>query len=166
MNARMRQEQKDLHCKIAEHRTKLEQVQESIENLEGNISQKTAAVCERLDTISENANATQLSILSMRHLRDQIMAYITTFPKEGIELLKTVIKNNAQIYQTLIQIQHSVSRAPSSIQASNLRFTNVLGEYRELPYEYFCQWEVRRLPIALFVRRYGLTITARHSKAF
>ena len=147
----MKQGQKDLHCKIIEHRTKLEQVQASIENLEGNISQKTAAVCERLNTISEKANAMQLSVLSMRHFRDQIMAYVRIFPKEGIELLKTVIKNNAQIYQTLMQIQHSVSRAPSSLQASNLRFTNVLGEYRELPYEYFCQWEVRRLPFALFV---------------
>ena len=151
MNARMKQEQKDLHCKIAEHRTKLEQVQTSIENLEGNISQKTAAVCEKLNTISEKANATQLSVLSLRHFRDQIMAYIRTFPKEGIELLKTVIKNNAQIYQTLMQIQHSVSRAPSSLQPSNLRFTNVLGEYRELPYEYFCHWEVRRLSNSLLV---------------
>lgn len=147
MNVRMKQEQKDLHCKIAEHRTKLEQVQASIESLEGNISQKTAAVCERLNTISEKANAVQLSVLNMRHLKDQIMAYIRTFPKEGIELLKTIIKNNAQICQTLMQIQHSVSRAPSSLQASNLRFTNVLGEYRELPYEYFCQWEVRSLPL-------------------
>ena len=151
MNVRMKQEQKDLHCKIAEHRIRLERVQSSIENLEGNISQKTVAVCERLNTISEKANALQLSILSMRHFKDQIMAYIRTFPKEGIELLKTVIKNNAQIYQTLMQIQHSVSRAPSSLQASNLRFTNVLGEYRELPYEYFCQWEVRRLPNGLLL---------------
>ena len=151
MNARMKQEQKDLHSKIAEHKTKLEQVEASIENLESNISQKTAAVCERLDTITEKSIATQISMLSMRHIRDQIMAYIRTFPKEGIELLKTVIKNNAQIYQTLMQIQHSVSRAPSSLQASNLRFTNVLGEYRELPYEYFCQWEVRRLPNVLLL---------------
>ena len=151
MNARMKQEQKDLHSKIAEHKTKLEQVEASIENLESNISQKTAAVCERLDTITEKSNATQISMLSMRHIRDQIMAYIRTFPKEGVELLKTVIKNNAQIYQTLMQIQHSVSRAPSSLQASNLRFTNVLGEYRELPYEYFCQWEVRRLPNVLLL---------------
>ena len=150
MNARMKQEQNHLRYKIAEHRTNLEQVQAKIENLEGNISQKTAAVCERLDTISEKANATQLSILSMRHLGDQIMAYIRTFPKEGVDLLKTIMKNNAQIYQALMQIQNSISRAPSSLQASNLRFTDVLGEHRELPYEYFCQWEVRRLPNALY----------------
>ena len=107
------------------------------------MSQKTAAVCERLNTISEHAHATQLSILSIRHLGEQITAYIRTFPKEVRDLLNTIINNNAQMYQTLVQIQYSISRAPSSLQASNLRFTNVLGEYRELPYEYFCHWEVR-----------------------
>ena len=147
MNARTKQEHGDLLSKIAEHRAAMTTTQKSVELLNDKVSQEGADIRGRLDAISNKVDATHVSIISMQSLGGKILYYIRTFPTEVRGLLQTIMWNNWQMYQVLLQIQQNTSRAPTALHASNIRFTNVLGEYKELPYEYFCHWEVRMLPM-------------------
>ena len=143
MSARTKREHGDLLSKVAEHRAAMHTVQASVEQLKDGVAEVGVDMRGRLDAISSLADATKVSIISMRSLGEQILAYIRTFPIEIRSLLRTIVQNNWHMYQVLLQVQQNTSRPPTSQHASNIRFTNVLGEYRELPYEYFCQWEVR-----------------------
>ena len=128
--------------KIAEHRATVLHVQKQLESLEVNVTEEGSATRARLDAIYSNTNATQASVTNLRTLAEQAADYIRTVPQNFRDALKAPMQNNWQMYQLLLQIQQAVSRAPTSLHTSNIRFTNVLGEYRELPYEYFCHWEV------------------------
>ena len=128
--------------KIAEHRATVLHVQRQVESLKDNMTEEGTATRARLDAISSDTNATQASVTNLRTLAEQIAGYIRTFPQNVRDALQGPMQSNWQMYQILLQIQRATSRAPTSLHASNIRFTNALGEYRELPYEYFCYWEV------------------------
>ena len=128
--------------KIAEHRATVLHVQKQVESLKDNMTEEGTATRARLDAISSDTNATQASVTNLRTLAEQITVYIRTFPQNVRDALQGPMQSNWQMYQILLQIQRATSRAPTSLHASNIRFTNALGEYRELPYEFFCQWEV------------------------
>ena len=128
--------------KVVEHRATVLQVQNQVETLKDNMTEEGMATRARLDAISSDINATQASVTSLRTLAEQITGYIRTFPQSVRDSLQAPMQSNWQIYQVLLQIQQAISRAPTSSHASSIRFTNALGEYRELPYEYFCHWEV------------------------
>ena len=128
--------------KIADHRATVLHVQKQVESLKDNMIEEGTATRARLDAISSDTNATQASITNLRTLAEQITGYIRTFPQNVRDALQGPMQSNWQMYQILLQIQRATSRAPTSLHASNIRFTNALGEYRELPYEYFCHWEV------------------------
>lgn len=131
--------------KVAEQRSTLLQVQEQVGRLKADMKEKVTATHAGLDAISSGTNATQASLMSLRTLEDQIMSYIRTFPRDVRDALQAIMQNYWQMYQVLLQIQQTTSRAPTCSHTSNIRFTNALGEYRELPYEYLCYWEVRKL---------------------
>ncbi|KAL2043073.1 hypothetical protein N7G274_004133 [Stereocaulon virgatum] len=141
MNARTKMEHGDLLSKIGEHRAAMDKIRESVEQVDDRITKEREVLYGRMEAISDKMDAAQLSIIGMRSLGERILEYIKTFPREIRGLLRAIMQNNWQMYQVLLQIQHNTSRAPTAMQASNIRFTNVLGEYRELPYEYFCHWE-------------------------
>ena len=142
MNSRTAREHGDLISKVAEHRAIALHVQEQVETLKNNLTEEGIAIRAKLDAISSDTNATQASVTSLRTMAEQITDYIRTIPQSFRESLQAPMQSNWQMYQVLLQIQQTFSRAPTSLHVSNIRFTNALGEYRELPYEYFCQWEV------------------------
>jgi len=135
MNARTKQEHSIFMSKIVEHRAALYHVQYLV-------THETSNLHEKLDAMSHKLEATQGSVMSLRNVGEQLMTFIGTFPIEIRDLLRNILRNNWQMYQVLLAIQRGTSRTRTSVQASNIRFTNALEEYRELPYEYFCQWEV------------------------
>ena len=73
---------------------------------------------------------------------DQILSFIRTFPQDIRERLQVLTQSDWRTYQAVLQVQDQIARSPTSLQESDIHFTNVLGEHRTLPYEYFCQWEV------------------------
>lgn len=125
--------------KIAEQRATLHQVHDSIERVES----KMEGVDSSCRAILSKVEETQTSVMSLRSLGEQIMAFIRTFPHDMRDLLQSIMQADWRTYQAVLQIQERLARSPTSLHDSNIQFTNVLGEYRELPYEYFCQWEVR-----------------------
>ena len=125
--------------KIAEQRATLHQVHDSIERVESKMEGLDSSCRAILSKVEE----TQTSVMSLRSLGEQIMASIRTFPHDMRDLLQSIMQADWRTYQAVLQIQERLARSPTSLHDSNIQFTNVLGEYRELPYEYFCQWEVR-----------------------
>lgn len=128
--------------KIAEQRAALHQVQGLVERLDDRMEGIKATSRATLNAISSQSNATHASIMSLRGLGEQIMGFISSFPKEIRDLLQGIMKSDWRTYQAILQIQQRLAQSPTSLHDSDIRFTNALGEYRELPYEYFCQWEV------------------------
>ncbi len=95
-----------------------------------------------LQTFSNRVDSSNTSIASLTTIGDQILAFLKTFPQEVRERLRAITQADWQTYQAVLRLQESISRAPTSLHESNIQFTNALGEYRSLPYEYFCDWEV------------------------
>ncbi|KAL9064147.1 MAG: hypothetical protein Q9161_009057 [Pseudevernia consocians] len=91
--------------------------------------------------LSSKVDEIHLSVTSLRSVGEKIMGFICTFPNEVRELLQSIVQADWRTYQATLQIQERLAHSPTTLHESNIRFTNVLGEYRELPYEYFCQWE-------------------------
>ena len=126
--------------KIAEQRATMHQLHESVERIENRIE----GVESNSRALSSKVAETHLSVTSLRSLGEQIMGFVRTFPQEIRELLQKLVQADWHTYQAVLQIQERLARSPTALHdSSNIHFTNVLGEYRELPYEYFCQWEVR-----------------------
>lgn len=138
INARTKQEHGTLMSKIAEQRATLHQAHESVNRIESRIT----GVEGISQSFSSKVDETHLSVTSLRSLGEQIMAFIRTFPHDIRDLLHSIMQADWRTYQAVLQIQERLARSPTSLHDSNIQFTNVLGKYRELPYEYFCQWEV------------------------
>ena len=150
IDKRTKQQHGNLMSKIAEQRATLHHIHHSVECIENRME----GVESNSRAISSKVDETQLSVMSLRSLGEQIMAFVRTFPHDVRHLLQSIMQVDWRTYQAVLQIQERLARSPTSLHESNIQFTNVLGEYRELPYEYFCQWEVsvhNLYPIVVFV---------------
>lgn len=139
INTRTKQQHDTLMIKITKQRAALHRAHQSI----GRIENRVEGVESISHAIHSKVNETNLSVTSLRSLGEQIMAFVRTFPHEIRDLLQSIVQADRRTYQVVLQIQERLARRPTSLHDSNIQFTNVLGEYRELPYEFFCQWEVR-----------------------
>ena len=95
-----------------------------------------------LQTLSNRVDSSNTSIASLITIGDQILAFVKSFPQEVRGRLRAITQADWRTYQAVLRLQESISQAPTSLHESNIQFTNALGEYRSLPYEYFCDWEV------------------------
>lgn len=138
VNTRTKQEHNTLMFKIAEQRAALHQVHNSVERIENRMK----SVESSAQATSSKVHETYLSVMSLRSLGEEIMAFVRTFPHDIRDLLQCIVQADWRTYHVVLQIQERLARSPTSLHETNIQFTNILGEYRELPYEYFCQWEV------------------------
>lgn len=161
MDSRNKEKQSDLMSKVAEHRATMHKIQDGIVQLDEKVSGARAAFDQRFygiennmtlageassrrfDEIGARVKDTQTSVMSLRSIGEQVLRCLGTFPKEMRELLQNIMCANWQMYQVLLKIQHNTARSPTGLLESNIRFEDALGDYRELPYEFFRHWEVR-----------------------
>ena len=139
INTRTKQEHGTLMSKIAEQRATIHQLHESVERIESRME----GMESNSRALSSKIDETHLTVTSLQSLGEQIKGFVRTFPQDIGELLQKLVRQDWRTYQAVLQIQERLARTPTALHDSNIHFTNVLGEYRELPYEYFCQWEVR-----------------------
>ena len=142
MNSRSKKEHESLISTITQHRAAISRVEQEMADMNAGTRIADAASHEKLDALSTKAGATQASIMSLRSLGEHLMENIRQFPKEIRDLLRSILRSNWQMYQVLLQIQQRTSNSPTGLLDSNIKFEDALGEYRELPYEYFRHWEV------------------------
>ena len=131
-----------LNPEMSENSTLLHQVHCKMEELGARIDTSRSATQASQDERSSNVRAMYSSVISLRSIAEQIKSFVASFPQEIRKLLYTIIADDRRIYHAVLQIQEGIKASPTSLHSSNVRFTDVLGEYRELPYEYFCHWEV------------------------
>ena len=160
MDSRNQEKHSDLMSKAAGHRAALHKVQDGIAQVEVRMSRAGAAFDRRLDVLEtdmsqarETSNGrldeigakvgdTQTSVMSLRSTGEQILKCLRTCSREMRELLENILRANWQMYQVLLKIQQSTVRSLTGLLESSIRFEDALGEYRELPYEFFRHWEV------------------------
>ena len=130
MNVRVKRNHGDLISKIARQRAALHQVHGTVEHIEDRMEGVEATSQAKMDAISSESDATHASVMSLRNLAEQVMAFVGTFPREIRDLLYTIMQANWRTYQAVLQIQERLAHSPSSLHSSNIQFTNALGEYR------------------------------------
>ena len=117
-----------------------------IEHTGGSIEHKIDKLATVADANSEaiakKIEIADTSITSLRALGSQILDFLKTFPQEIRDRLQSITRADWRTYQAILRIQDHLARSPSSLSETNIHFTNSLGEYSSLPYQYFCQWEV------------------------
>lgn len=101
----------------------------------------------RLDQISAETSSMQMSLVSINDLGRQIVAFLSSFPVEMRDLLRKVHSMNVQMYYILLQQSRTVPSSPE-LQRGKIDLLDCMGRQFELPYEWFCRWEVcKRQPI-------------------
>ena len=118
----------------------LQQIQATINEMDDNLGIVTHEASVHEGDVSEKLDAIPTSVFSLRTLGEQISRFIGTFRREICERLQVISQADWKTYQTILQVRNCISRSPTSLQNSNIQFTNVLGEHRSLPYDYFCHW--------------------------
>ena len=142
MDSRLKGEHQDLRSQILEHRRMLSEVQGRIGNVEETMREQAkteeanhAAITSRIDTLQD-------SVLNLRTFGSQVLKHMCTFPQSLQSQLRAILYSNWQMYQVLLRLQQQVPQNPTSLMESNIRFEDALGDFKELPYEYFRHWEV------------------------
>lgn len=128
--------------KILEQRHCFTQVEDGLQVVKDQVSQGQSALENRLDAVSATTSNLQTSVMRVRSIGSQLLAFIGTFSAEIRELLQRVIQNDQQMYNLLLQVQRCISTSPTSLLQSNIKFEDALGRARELLYDYFRCWEV------------------------
>ena len=142
MSSRSKKEHEDLITDVADTRAGVNRLYEELGHLSNDLRNADTAGREKFEAVFAKADATQASITRLRSLGEQVMGYVGQFPKEIREFLRTILQSNWQIYRVLLQVQQNISHSPTGLLDSNIKFEDALGEYKELPYEYFRHWEV------------------------
>lgn len=117
-------------------------MQNSAQNLKDamDIRANESKACIR--TLSAQIHTSNTSIANLTTIWDQILSFVKTFPQEIRGRLQAITQADWRTYQAVLRLQDSISATPTSLHESNIHFTNALGEYRPLPYDLFCHWEV------------------------
>jgi hypothetical protein len=129
--SRMRQETAESQSKLAEG---LQTVRQELESNS-----------ELLNSMSSPTLSLQSSAMTLGNIGRQILVFLSTFPAEIRDMLKTIVRSNLQIYSILLSSQTNISANPSLLLKSNIRFEDALGRVRELPFEWFRHWEASTL---------------------
>lgn len=138
MNSRAWQNHSDLASKISETQTTPETVGGGGNDTGKKLDQMQSTLQVKLAALQSSAENTSVSIMSLRSRGEQIFQFLSTLPRDIRDLLNTIVQADRRTYQAVLQIQQRLAKSPICQHDSNIQFTNVLGEYREFPYEYFC----------------------------
>ena len=142
-NLRAKREYSELESKIVEHKFALGQIEKTVGSVEHKMDKFEAVVDTNTKAMVDKMEGINTSVVSLRTLGYQIMEFLKTFPRDIRDVLQNIVQADWRTYQAVLRIQEHLARSPSSLDESNIQFTNGLGEHSSLPYEYFCQWEVR-----------------------
>ena len=81
-------------------------------------------------------------MLCLRAVSDQVASSVQRSSAENQDLLKGIMRANLESHDILSAIQQKISPQLSVVNESNIKFTDALGRYEELPYQYFRTWSV------------------------
>ena len=156
LHVRAKNHQVEIISKIMDQRAALDSIDERLKGAKERLEYGEARSQARLDAVLAQSYHTHTTIVNIRSLAEQVMAFVGTFTNEVRGLLHSIVQADWRTYQAVLQLHERLARSPSFSGGSYLRFTNALGEYRELPYEFFCHWEpFEGFPFAQFKGKPG-----------
>ena len=129
--------------RLEQQKVVLSQIEHTGGSIEHKIDRLATVANANSEAMAKKIELANTSITNLRALGSQIMEILKTFPQEIRDLLQSITQADWRTYQAILRIQEHLTRSPSSLNETNIHFTNSLGEYSSLPYQYFCQWEVR-----------------------
>ena len=142
MDSRLKGEHQDLRSQILEYRRMLSEVQGRIGHVEENMREQAKTEEANHGAITSRIDTLQVSVLNLRTLGSQMLKHVCTFPQSLQTQLRAILYSNWQMYQVLLRLQQQVPQNPTNLMESNIKFEDALGDFKELPYEYFRHWEV------------------------
>ena len=137
--------------KIAEHQNMLYSVKERTQSIDDRMKLFQVADHEILESIDARVDKIDHTVVQARQFGKQIIDHLNAFSGK---ILRAILQSNLQTYQLMLQMQQNISPRPTNLLESNIRFEDVLGEFKELPYQYFRHWEVNSQAILGFEMRY------------
>lgn len=142
MHNRMKGEYDASKARDEEHKIGRREVQSAIQGLQDRVNNTASAAQASMQTLSDKIDVSNAAVFNLRTIADHILTFVKTFPQEIRDRLQALTQADWRTYQAVLQIQEQISHHPGSLHDSNIQFTNALGEFRSLPYEYFCHWEI------------------------
>lgn len=137
MNVRATRRHGNLLSKIDEQRAALHRVHGMIEHIEDRMEDIGGTSRGELEAIKSKCDAIHNSVMSLQHLTKHLMGFIINIPREIRDLLHNIVQADWRTYQAVLQIQARLAHSPSSLHASNIHFTNALGEYRVCAFQIY-----------------------------
>jgi len=135
MSTAQNQGHNDLMARITEHRAVLHRV----EKLVNDVDKRTVGAEQKLDIIVGKTYQVQASVVHLRSVGHQILAFLAAFPLEMQGYLQAVLQSNWQIYQTVLRIEREIPKSPENV---NIHIEDALGDIISLPYQYLRHWKV------------------------
>jgi hypothetical protein len=127
---------------ILRYRESAIQVDRGLQEVKMQTCQAQTDLVQRLDNVAEATSSIRGAITNIHSVGQQILAFLGTFPAEIRGILRKISQTDMQIYSLLLQVHKDIATKPTNLLQSNIKFEDALGRVRELPYEYFRNWEV------------------------
>lgn len=142
MDSRLKGEHQDQTSQITEQRRMLSEVHGRIGHVQENMRAQARTEEANHRGITSRIDSLQMSVMNLRTLGYQMLNHLCTFPQSLQTQLRAILYSNWQMYQVLLRLQQQVAQNPTNLIESNIKFEDALGDFKELPYEYFRHWEV------------------------
>lgn len=121
---------------------KIRNLEQKLDSKLGKLTENITRLAQSYKVLKTGLSSSGVSLLNLRGLPAQIIAFIGTFPSEIRNLLAKILHINMQMYSTLLRVQDQLASSPTLNSLACIIFEDGLGVVRELPYEWFKYWEV------------------------
>ncbi|KAJ9665093.1 hypothetical protein H2201_004753 [Coniosporium apollinis] len=128
-------------CKVVEQQEFLKETKKAINDSKEEFLMP-ADSSESVRAYASMSSVLKRRVVSRRTANESSIVWLANFSKEVLDYLKRLHNSNIEIYEALLRIQESVSRAPSGLLSDDIKFVDALGRERSLPYAYFRHQEV------------------------
>jgi hypothetical protein len=89
--------------------------------------------------------STQSAIHRFQNIGQQVASLFGAFPGEIRDMLSRIVQGNFETYNVLLAIQRDIAAKPTDNLESIITVTDALNRVHRLPYEHFCNWDVREI---------------------
>ncbi|KAL9618414.1 MAG: hypothetical protein Q9160_006855 [Pyrenula sp. 1 TL-2023] len=120
---------------------KIATVEDDVSQVKCLMQETKSSLETKMGRIESQTETQHNMIVSFRNLCQQIMEFLRSFPKEIRNTLGCLMQSNLQIFNHILQLQHTLANTPSATAVPAIHFLDALDRQRTLPWDIFHQWE-------------------------
>ncbi len=137
------QEHSKLVDLVQEKSKKLNDMAATIDGGRARTQDQHATVRNNIASVTATTHSTQSAALDICNTNKLLADPLQTFSVENGETSSKMIRSNLANHEILLAVQRSIPTCPTALLTSNIKSTDALDTYYELPYEYLRHWIVR-----------------------